>query len=262
MLFVVGGSNEDNIVATGPYPGGSGWEIAVRDSGQDFDAFEQEDWSFLYIPFSTPNLIGGRIGPNGEKFASSGNFSVSREFTGTYRLQIPDASPETGMLLLSIARLTGSGSAAAPEDNLILYETSGNAFLIHSLDLNGMGVQDTEFVFAFIDFNHTPSPRPVLTASNVVAGETSSFSLQNIVPGGKAFVAFSFIGGGPTETPWGLAWLSPPWMSSLVPFVADEEGSFSWQWNYPAGMAGRPIWLQALDESTLKLSNDLFLTIR
>ena len=79
------------------------------------------------------------IAPDGSVFASAGSFVITRTGTGTYRLIVPGESPDSGMLLLSVAGLRTT-SLTAPDDNLLVYETSGDDFLIRSRDF-GMSRQ-------------------------------------------------------------------------------------------------------------------------
>ena len=47
MLFVIGGSNEDNIVTTQLLPDNSGWLVNVQDSNLNISS-EADDFSFLF----------------------------------------------------------------------------------------------------------------------------------------------------------------------------------------------------------------------
>ncbi|MCA9565756.1 MAG: hypothetical protein KC561_19800, partial [Myxococcales bacterium] len=57
LLFAIGGSNEDNIASTYAL-GGNSWQVSVRDNG---NSAETDDVSFLYLPYTTTNLIAARV---------------------------------------------------------------------------------------------------------------------------------------------------------------------------------------------------------
>src|SRR5204863_977748 len=103
MLFTIG--NDEAGSLRGPsannaaLPDGSGWYVAVRDlenskadptiyatgAGSDCSA----SFSFVYVPYTADNLIGGHIRTNGAVAKSTGSFSVSRLSTGRYALTLP-----------------------------------------------------------------------------------------------------------------------------------------------------------------------------
>ena len=85
---------------------------------------------------------------------------------GTYRLSITAKSPETGMLLLTVADPVTWAMPYAPQDNILTYQADGGDFIIQASDLPaGTGRQDTRFVFAYIDFEDPPVvPEPATLA--------------------------------------------------------------------------------------------------
>ena len=117
-------------------------------------------WSFLYLDYQTPGLIGGYYnGATNTTIASAGNFTMSKTATGQYTLTVPGESPTTGMLIMSVANEVTSGVVTAPDDNILTYATgTGNSFTINSYDLPGAGFQDTKFVWAFISFANPIAP--------------------------------------------------------------------------------------------------------
>ncbi len=108
------------------------------------------------------------------------------------------------------------------------------------------------------------SPGPQLQVLNLVAGQQASARLSQMVPGNLAVLGWSVSGGGPVATHHGDVLLSPP-VHRLGPAVADPNGQLSVSLTVPAGSAGLPIWVHALELSGGGqgwLSNALALTIQ
>lgn len=165
MLFVTGDNNHNTVVQTGPLADASGWDVRVAYSGSDFGtANSGEHWSFLYLPFSAPGLVGGYYnGANGQTTASAGNFTMTRLATGQYELAVNGQTPQTGMLVLSVANLLTIGNVTSPDDNILTYEPSANGtFLINAYDAPSFGLEDTTFAWAFIGFANGVAPYPLV----------------------------------------------------------------------------------------------------
>ena len=164
MLFAIGNNDNNLVVQTGVLGDGDGWDIRVHDNSLDFGPRGlRADFSFLYLPFDTENLIGGRYdGIAGTHLASVGDFIMENLGTGQYKLTIPGETPDTGMLVLTASRELTSGLVTAPDDNMLSYQddSQGN-FLIQSHDLPGITLEDTEFVWAFVSFTDPIKLRPV-----------------------------------------------------------------------------------------------------
>ncbi len=161
LLFVVANNNGNTIVQTAPLDSGEGWDIRVQDNASDFAAVgDDRDFSFVYLPIETENLTAGRY--NGVVEAnelSVGDFTINRTANGQYELTIPGQSPETGMLLLSIARSAQAAGVVAPDDNTLSYSaTTNGSFLIESRDLPSGNLQNTSFAWAFIRFDDPIAP--------------------------------------------------------------------------------------------------------
>ncbi|MCO6046183.1 metallophosphoesterase [Aeoliella sp. ICT_H6.2] len=161
LLFTVANTNGNTLVHTGVLPYGEGWDIRVHDNATDFGATgEEKEFSFVYIPFQTEGLVGGRFdGASSANLSSTGNFSITRLATGQYELTIPDESPDSGMLLLSVAGLASKGGITAPDDNTLSYAAGDSgSFLIESTDLPSGNLQDTTFAWAFVKFSEPIAP--------------------------------------------------------------------------------------------------------
>jgi len=164
MLFVVGAENEDNVIATAPAAVGTGWDVAIRDntSPTGFTAFQDKRWSFVFVDYDAPDLIGGRVNADGTLAKQVGSYSFTRESAGVYRLNIADdVTPDDGILLLTLLGAETSGSVTAPADNIISYAADGDDFIIQTRDLNGTttpALQNAGFVFAFLPYDSALSP--------------------------------------------------------------------------------------------------------
>jgi hypothetical protein len=161
LLFVIANNNDNITVQTGPFAGGNGWDIRVEDNATNHAATgEDRDWSFLYLPYETEGLVGGYYdGLANSHVASIGDFSLNRLAAGQYELTVPGQSPETGMLILTVAHRATASGVTAPDDNVLTYQASpSGSFLINSYDLPALGFQDTKFVWAFISFHDPIAP--------------------------------------------------------------------------------------------------------
>jgi hypothetical protein len=161
MLFTIGNNNDNVVVQTGPAVNGANWDIRVTENNSNFAATGVDrDWSFLYLSYQTPGLIGGFYdGSANSHISSVGTFTMAKIASGQYELTVPGESPSTGMLLLTVAHLATSSGTTAPDDNVLTYGTGSNGrFTINSYDLPGGGFQDTGFVWAFISFDDPIEP--------------------------------------------------------------------------------------------------------
>ncbi|MBN1911077.1 MAG: PEP-CTERM sorting domain-containing protein [Pirellulales bacterium] len=167
LLFVIGNNNSNRVVQTGVVSTGGGdgyWDVRVQTNGANFSATGTDsDWSLVYLPIDTPNLIGGLYnGRDAQNVFSTdtSDYTMTRIGTGEYQLTIDGETPETGMLLLSVAYEATASGVTAPDDNILNYESDGNGnFIIRSFDLSAVNLQNTHFAWAFVDFDY-----PIRTA--------------------------------------------------------------------------------------------------
>ncbi|MBN1590583.1 MAG: PEP-CTERM sorting domain-containing protein [Pirellulales bacterium] len=160
MLFAVGAQNGYNYISTAPLTDGSGWQVAIRDNtATAFDALESAKWSFVYVDYDAPGLVGGRVAETGTVMSGVGSFSLSHPETGVYRITIPGYTPDDGVLMLTVADMETDG-ATAPADNIISYEADGSTFLVNLRDRDGADslLEDASFVFAFLAFDSELMP--------------------------------------------------------------------------------------------------------
>jgi hypothetical protein len=161
MLFAIGNNNSNIVVQAGIYADGSGWDLRVHHNAASHSGTGLDrDFSFLYLPFNTAGLIGGVYDGAAEgSLASAGNFLLTRLGTGEYELNIPGESPETGMLILTVAGRGIDSGTLAPDDNLLSYQPSAaGSFLINSIDLPSFSLEDTTFAWAFMSFTNPLVP--------------------------------------------------------------------------------------------------------
>lgn len=103
--------------------------------------------------------------------------------------------------------------------------------------------------------------RPLLSVTNAVAGSAAQIDLVNVSPGATVTIGYSLTGAGPTNTPLGPAYLSPP--IHQLPAVADPAGNVHLSVPIPPSAAGRAVWLHAAETAPAPaLSNELALTIQ
>jgi hypothetical protein len=154
LLFTTADNNGNAVSGAGPLPDGSGWNVRVATNAQDIVGASAQNWSFLYLPYTTPGLIGGYYnGTSGSTISSVGNFTMNHLGTGQYQLTIPGESPQTGMLILTVAELRISVKNQMPAADALAYQPGPDgSFLIDSFNLPGNGFDDVSFDWAFISF--------------------------------------------------------------------------------------------------------------
>ena len=155
LLFTTGDNNSNVVVQTGPFADGSGWDVRVASNAQGFGAsLGNQQWSFLYLPYSTPGLVGGYYdGVNDHTISSAGAFTMSRLGTGQYQLSIPGETPQTGMLILTVSDLRTIGTTTSPMNDVLAYQPSADGtFLINSFNMPSNTLDDVAFNWAFISF--------------------------------------------------------------------------------------------------------------
>ncbi len=212
-LFVLGGSNEDNFASSRAL-GGDTWEVSVRDNTADLVYGEDDDWSFVYIPSSAPNLIAASVNSAYDNvtnpvYDSVGDFTLVKESDGQWRLTITGADPTEGMLLLNNTATGTMAGAEVPEDNFFSYQADGDDFIIQIRDQAGGQLEDADFQFAFIPFDdatmETPQPTTTLSVASVDAvtgpsGLALSINADNTISIDTSSVVDGTLTGTLTET--------------------------------------------------------------
>jgi hypothetical protein len=97
---------------------------------------------------------------------------------------------------------------------------------------------------------------PVLTVPSLLAGWPAVLEVSNVDPGDQIFIGYSVSGGGPTNTAWGSADLSPP-IRNFPPIIADQSGVATFSGTPPSSAQGVTVWFHSLDLTSGLLSNSL-----
>ena len=179
LLFLTG---NDDGTARGPQVNclptadGKGWTVAVRsveENKQDpatYAATDKCEFSFVYLPLSAGNLIGGEIaGSSGATTRKAGQFTSTRLAAGKYRLQIPGKSGKDGMLILQSVGQHPS-NATLVDNTTLAYEATVDGFVVEARSLNpnadatpgSVALRDASFYFAWVDFVTPLTPTAVV----------------------------------------------------------------------------------------------------
>lgn len=189
LLFLVstheGNDNRGKYITAPPLADGTGWTVAIRQDDEVRDpavyaVIDQAGFSFVYLPFDTVNLVGGRvIGSTGVAAKSTGTFTLTRLAAGRYELSLPGKTGTNGMLLLQNAGYLASQPELA-DTSVLTYEYVDGKFIIESRYAAGDGsvpdtfpLRDADFAFAWVDFTN-----PLAPAGTVVTPPVLSVSQQ------------------------------------------------------------------------------------
>lgn len=182
MLFMDSNfsGNDDNFINIIEASQGdsAGWQYIIRKDedidpqGDDSTVWapkSQEQYSFIALPYSTPNLIGAKV--NGDGSVAMGTdasgFTVTRTGTGEYALQISGVAGERGSLLLQPIEVAPN-NADLPWNNFMSYEydAANNRYVIQSrktelvIGANPFDEEyplvDSAFYVAYVSFDRPP----------------------------------------------------------------------------------------------------------
>ena len=212
MLFTMSTeitSANTHITATDPNSDGSGWEVMIRsdnDPDPEFAAEAGLSFSFLYVPYSSGNLIGAHIrGSDANVINGRGNFSIEPLSAGRYELAIPGKKATDGMLILGAAGRLRGGTSGTLSRSFLSYEpTANDRFVIESRFFESESEQpleNSDFYFAWIDFARPLSPpgfETVIEAPTI----TSHPASENIELGGAVTLSVAASGTEPYIYQW------------------------------------------------------------
>ncbi len=196
MVFLTG---NDDTTARGPQVNcavdtNGGWTVAVRSVEENrndpatYAAADKSEFSFVYVPYSAGNLVGGQInGTTGAAERRAGNFTATRLSAGRYSITIPGKTGANGMLVLQpVGTLTGTPSVV---DNVTLaYQASGDGFIVEARALSATAssspsvvtLRDAGFYFAWVDFAQPLTPAaadsvqtPLILSASIANGEVT-----------------------------------------------------------------------------------------
>lgn len=138
-------------------------------------------------------------------------------------------------------------------------DTTVTDFRVNEIRLeSGNSVVQTGFNFDEISIE-LESDRPDFTITNLIAGQSSNWSITNMTPGNTVRIGYSTVGAGPTTTPFGVIALSPP-ISELPQQTVDVNGEVNLSVPIPGNAAGITLYAQAgefTSPTTVRLSNAL-----
>ena len=143
ILLVSAGSNRNNLAQSRANADGS-WTLFVHDNGVDGGIYEEDTVSFAFIPKGLADGVIGKVNGLGQSVLSSGDYSVTHESAGTYRLTIAGHAPDSGVLMVS-----PEGGSGVNVDNFVTYEADLNSWLIQVRDLPAGSLQNNGSTLAF-----------------------------------------------------------------------------------------------------------------
>ncbi len=171
FLFSIAGDNSDNYSRARPIEGNQ-WAVQVRDNSQEIGSTDIDPISVLYIPRNAQGLIGGVVDGGFDGASpmqqSFGEFSVSRQSEGFYRVSIPGHDITSGALIIENHDL----SVSQPRNTYFSYDDAGDGtgdIIIRQFAWNGNTETplNSDFVFFFVPFENTLSPTTDLTVSSL-----------------------------------------------------------------------------------------------
>jgi hypothetical protein len=211
MLFTISTddstSNRGAIITAAPATDGSVWNVGIRiDDDQPSPAVYaedgQSDFAFLYIPYTAPGLVGGKVAANGSKAGGAGTFTVARASAGRYEITIPGKTAKDGMLILQNAGYV-SPVDGITDDGVLAWEYINGKFVVEARHVetgndgfDTFPLRDTDFYFAWVDFTNPLQARATTTPTLAISrtGDNVLISWPASVTGFKLQSATSLTG--------------------------------------------------------------------
>ncbi|MDP6941406.1 MAG: M12 family metallo-peptidase [Planctomycetota bacterium] len=103
-------------------------------------------------------------------------------------------------------------------------------------------------------------PAPVLVVPSLIAGWQAVLEVNNADPNDQIIIGYSVAGGGPTNTAWGQADLSPP-ILNFPTITANSSGIATYAATPPPASKGMTVWLHAIDITSGLFTNSLSKTV-
>ena len=104
---------------------------------------------------------------------------------------------------------------------------------------------------------------PVLAVTALIPNQYITFNIINLSSGSSAALVLSFLGPGPTVTPYGALDVSLPWRRTPL-FPENGTGVVNFTSTLPSGASGATLYMQAIEfqkEATTVLTNALVVPI-
>jgi VCBS repeat-containing protein len=192
FLFGVSAQNgDDNYTRTRPIDGGK-WSVRVRDNASELDGSEgsgtADDFNLLYIPRGSQGLIGGVVDASesgsGAMDYSTGEFEISREGDGFWRVSIPGHDITSGAMIMEAYDL----SQNQPRNSYFSYDDAGDGsgdIIIRQFGWNSNTETplNTDFVFFFVPFENQVNATHGLTLSSLDATSSQGVALTSNADG-------------------------------------------------------------------------------
>ncbi|MDP6963161.1 MAG: M12 family metallo-peptidase [Planctomycetota bacterium] len=210
------------------------------------------DWCFSVVNYSCAvgsdvfaHELGHNMGSNHDRNnASSGAYSYS------FGYRTPNNGLKTVMAYYPGA-VTGRWSGPNVTYNGV---TMGTSTEDNVRSINNTGTT----VAAFRNGPAVQPPSPIaLYVETMEANQWSIISVDNATPSDTIYLVYSLAGGGPTTTPYGVAYLSNP-IKVLTSRTTNSSGFSSYAVLPPAFASGVSIWIQAYDVSSSTFSNSVY----
>ncbi len=192
LLFVIGGNNDDNFMSVLPL-GNNTWGVRQADNDTGDTGFEDDPFFFVYIPYSTVDLVAGRWASGsineedegaepvpGGIIASSGTFTATETANQSVIIEIQGESPTTGSLIVIPNE---AQKVLLPDGSEVEIPVNYGAFYASTVDGKfevtlrqgpDFVLVDSGFQFVFVPFE-TP-----LRTDAAIAGETSVLSVSPV----------------------------------------------------------------------------------
>lgn len=155
VLLACGAKNEDNYALVRS-EGDGRYTIFCKDNGSNAGAYENDPVAFVYLPYSTPGLVAGRVAESSggppAVLSGTGGFTVSALGAGRVLVGIDGVSDETVGAFL----ITPEGGESLNADNIVVCDWNGalGGFVVETRDIPGMSPQglggEPMFSFAYI----------------------------------------------------------------------------------------------------------------
>jgi hypothetical protein len=207
VLLVNHAKNEGNYASSVANADGT-WEIYIKDNFANNTSLEQDPAAFVFVPRTNTFVVSGKFGldatgTNAEMLIFSGStpaFSVTNFAVGRYRLTIPGASPEAGVLVLS-----SEGGKTSNFDNAVSYEPDGDGWIIESRDVGTfpppLEATTNQPVASFVYIPAATAGVAVTPTNTLITAEfglTATFNLQlDLAPTNDVTIALA--SGNPSE---------------------------------------------------------------
>ena len=154
-------------------------------------------------------------------------------------------------------QFTGVDLTGTPVDTTAqFYLLFGQADNYEYGNADGIGIDDIS-VHNWV----APGPDLTLTPYPPVAGSSLVLNVANNTPGDMVICGYSFVGGGPTNTAYGLLMLTPPF-SQFPAMIANAAGDATLPANVPPVVVGWNVWLHGLNFTQSAWTNPIATTFQ